>query len=64
MDSIGAYLKSKVDGGGNDDVANTPKKKMNKAKKDIESLISKGLCALYPRKGGSILQQQKEGEGD
>ena len=33
LDSIGTYLKSKVDGGVNDDVANTPKKKMKKAKR-------------------------------
>ena len=38
-DSIGAYFKSKVDGVVNDDVENTPKKKMKRAKKDIASPI-------------------------
>ena len=61
-DSIGACFQSKVDGGGNNDGAKNPKEKMKKAKKYIAYPISKALCDLYPRKGASIVQRQKEWE--
>ena len=53
-------MKSKVDVVGNDDVENTPKKKMKRSKKDIASPISKGICSLYPRKLASIVKQRKK----